>query len=140
MNFGRRQDRRFDIEKVRRPLVALIDVVLFLLLYFMLAGSLAAAEAELASTLKTDKQGQGKGSNLVSQILYVEPTGSAPRFRLGDRVVNDKAGLAGVLRQLPKDNGIIVRASPQVQVEAAAAALQACKDAGFEKVTYVPGR
>jgi biopolymer transport protein ExbD len=140
MNFTKREDRRFEIEKVRLPLLALIDVVLFLLLYFMVAGSLAGAEAELSASLRTDKPGKGKGTNLVTQILYVEPAGDAARFRLGDRVVTDKGSLGVVLKQLPKENGIIVKAASQVRVEAAAAALQACKDAGFDKVTYVSAR
>jgi len=140
MKFLRVEDRRFEIEKVRLPLVALIDVVLFLLLYFMIAGTLAGDESLLASALKTDKKGSGRGSDLLAQVLYVEPSPEGVRFRMGDRAVNDRAGLASILRQLPRENGIIVKVSPQAQVEAAAAALQACKDAGFQKVSYVPAR
>lgn len=141
MKFTRSEDRRFALEKVRLPLVALIDVVLFLLLYFMIAGTLSGEEAQLSSSLRTDRPGKGKGSNLVNQILYVESAGGGgTRFRLGDRVVTDKAGLAGLLRQLPKDSGINVKVAPQVTVEAAASALQACRDGGFEKVSYVPSR
>jgi len=139
MKFLRREDRRFEIERVRLPLIALIDVVLFLLLYFMIAGTMAGEESLLASSLRTDKPGKGHGSDLQSQILYVEQAGAAARFRLGDRSVQDRPGLAVLLKQLPKESGIIVKVSPQVRVEAAAAALQACKDAGFQKVSYVPG-
>ncbi len=140
MKFLRDADRRFEMEKVRLPLIALIDVVLFLLLYFMIAGTMAGEESLLASSLRTDKPGKGKGSDLQSQILSVEPSGESARFRLGDRSVQDKAGLAVLIKQLPKESGIIVKVAPQVRVEAAAAALQACKDAGFQKVSYVPGR
>lgn len=139
MKFLRREDRRFELEKVRLPLVALIDVVLFLLFYFMIAGTLAGEESQLASALRTDKPGKGRGSDLQTQVLYVEPGAGGPRFRLGDRAVEQRPALAVLLKQLPKDGGIIVKVSPQVQVDAAAAALQACKDAGFQKVSYVPG-
>jgi biopolymer transport protein ExbD len=139
MKFLRREDRRFEIERVRLPLIALIDVVLFLLLYFMIAGTMTGEESLLASSLKTDKPGKGRGSDLQSQILFVESAGDAPRFRLGDRTVQDRPGLASLLKQLPKDSGIVVKVAPQVRVEAAATALQACKDAGFQKVSYVPG-
>jgi biopolymer transport protein ExbD len=128
------------MEKVRLPLIALIDVVLFLLLYFMIAGTMAGEESLLASSLRTDKPGKGKGSDLQSQVLYVEAPQGAQRFRLGDRSVTDKSGLAVLLKQLPREHGIIVKVAPQVRVEAAAAALQACKDAGFQKVSYVPGK
>jgi biopolymer transport protein ExbD len=140
MKFTRTEDRRFEIEKVRLPLIALIDVVLFLLLYFMIAGTLAGEESLLASSLKTDKRGSGRGSDLQAQILYVEAGPDGPRFRLGDRAVTDRPGLASILRQLSRDNGIIVKVAPQAHVDAAATALQACKDAGFQKVSYVPGR
>jgi biopolymer transport protein ExbD len=140
MKFTRSEDRRFAIEKVRLPLVALIDVVLFLLLYFMIAGTLAGDESLLASSLKTDKRGAGRGSDLQAQILFVEAGSQGAQFRLGDRVVTDKAGLASILRLLPRENGIVVKVAPQVAVEGAAAALQACKDAGFQRVSYVPGR
>jgi biopolymer transport protein ExbD len=140
MKFTRSEDRRFAIEKVRLPLVALIDVVLFLLLYFMIAGTLAGDESLLASSLQTEKRGAGRGSDLQAQILYVEGSPQGTRFRLGDRVVNDRAGLASLLRQLPRENGILVKVAPQARVDGAAAALQACKDGGFQKVSYVPAR
>ena len=140
MKFLRREDRRFGIERVRLPLIPLIDVVLFLLLYFMIAGTMAGEESQLASSLRTDKPGKGRGSDLQTQVLYVEAAGGQTRFRLGERSVPDRAGLAGLLKQLPREGGIIVKVSGQVRVEAAASALQACKDAGFQKVSYVPGK
>jgi biopolymer transport protein ExbD len=117
MKFTRSEDRRFEIERVRLPLVALIDVVLFLLLYFMIAGSLAGAEAEQATSLRSDKP--GKGQRL--QPGQPDPVCRAGRegygtFRLGDRVVNDKSALPALLRQLPKENGINVKGSPRVTV------------------------
>src|SRR5262245_8050894 len=140
MKFLRAEDRRFELEKVRLPLIALIDVVLFLLLYFMIAGTMTGDEAQLSASLRTDKPGKGRGSDLQSQVLFVEAGGAGTRFRLGDRSVQDKAGLSGLLRQLPRDSGIIVKVAPAVQVESAAAALQACRDAGFQKISYVPGK
>lgn len=139
MKFTRAEDRRFGIEKVRLPLIALIDVVLFLLLYFMIAGTGTGDESQLPSALKTDKRGSGRGSDLQSQVLYVEGAGDQARFRVGERVMADKAALAPILKQLPKENGIRIRVAPEANVAAAAAALQACVDAGFDKVSYVPG-
>lgn len=142
MKFLRKEDRRFTPEKVRLPLVALIDVVFFLLIYFVIAGTLAGEEAQLAAALKADKQGPGKGSDLAPQILFVEPgplAGKA-RFRLGDRTMEDRASLAAVLKQLPKANGVIIRVAGGVTVDSAAAALQATHDAGFQKVSYVPAK
>lgn len=139
MKFLRREDRRFYPEKVRLPLVALIDVVFFLLIYFVTAGTLAGEEAQLPSALRTESQ--GRGSDLSPQVLFVEP--GAPgraRFRIGERTMDTREALTAVLRQLPRENGVIVRVSSGVTVEAAAAALQATRDAGFQKVSYVPAR
>ncbi len=142
MKFLRREDRRFVPEKVRLPLVALIDVVFFLLIYFVIAGTMAGEEAQLAAALRADKQGPGKGSDLAPQVLFVEPSAMAgrARFRLGDRSIEDKASLTSVLKQLPKENGVIVRVASGVTVDAAAVALQATRDAGFQKVSYVPSK
>ena len=142
MKFLRREDTRFAPERVRLPLIALIDVVFFLLIYFVIAGTLAGEESQLAAALRADKQGPGKGSDLAPQILFVEPAAMAgkARFRLGERVMEDRASLAAVLRQLPKDNGVIVRVASGVTVDAAATALQATHDAGFQRVSYVPAK
>lgn len=121
----------------RLPLVALIDVVLFLLLYFMMAGSLAPVEANLSTTLKTDQRGSG-AADLVPQIVNVEAPGGTVRFRLGDRAVPDRPQLTSLLSQLPKAGGVVVRVAGEAPVWSAAAAVQACKDAGFNKVSYVP--
>jgi len=138
VKFTRAQERRFSIEKVRLPLVALIDVILFLLIYFVMAGSLAAQESQLSSALQTEKQKAGPGSDLAPQVLFVEGKPGETRFRIGERVMRDRPALTGVLKQLPKENGIRVRVSGETVVESAAAALQACRDAGFQKVSYVP--
>lgn len=141
MKFLRREDRRFQPEKVRLPLVALIDVVFFLLIYFVIAGTMAGEEAQLAAALRADKQGAGKGSDLSPQLLFVEPgaTGKA-RFRIGERQTEDRLSLTAILKQLPRENGVIMRVASGVTVEAAAAALQATRDAGFVKVSYVPAK
>ncbi len=130
---------RIDPASIRLPLIALIDVILFILLYFMLAGTLAAEEADLATSLRTEK-GATAASDLAPQTLIVESAAGAPQFRLGERVVADRASLLGVLSQLRKEMGIIIRVRGDVPVSAAATAVQACKDAGFTRVSYVPSR
>jgi len=140
MKLVRTEDTRFQLEKVRLPLVALIDVVLFLLMYFVIAGTLAAEESQLATSLKTDRKSAGQGSDLQPLVLNVEPAGSSYRFRLGERSVTDQASLAALLKQLPKGEGIVVRVSDAVTMDAVASAHQAVNDAGFSKVSYVPSK
>lgn len=126
--------------RYKLSLIALIDVVLFLLLYFMVAGTLAPEEKNLPSTLEAERgAGRGAAVDLQPQVVQVTPgADGAPEFRIGARVIRDKAELVQVLRVLPKDGGVFVKTSGRVKVGAAAAALQACRDAGFVRVTYVP--
>jgi biopolymer transport protein ExbD len=135
-----RSRTRIDPASIRLPLIALIDVILFILLYFMLAGSLAAQEADLATALRTEKGAGAAASDLVPQMLVVEAGGAGPQFRLGERIATDRASLLVVLGQLRKEVGIIIKVRGDVPVGAAATAVQACKDAGFTRVSYVPSR
>lgn len=92
MNF-RSQSRRAG-RIPRLPLVALIDVVLFLLMYFMLATDLGGAEKTLASALKTDSRAvgsSGKGSALRPQIIRVASTDTGHLFRIGERELRDES-------------------------------------------------
>ncbi len=131
---------RLDPASIRLPLIALIDVILFILLYFMLAGTLAPEEADLSTALRADKGSGARAADLLPQELFVEMAAGAVRFRLGERSMADRESLVGVLRQLPKENGVVIRVSGEVTIAAAATAVQACKDSGFVKVSYVPGR
>jgi len=132
---------RLDPAQLRLPLIALIDVVLFLLMYFMFAGSLAAEEQQLAAALRTSGGGgTGRTSNLQAQIVRVEAVDGRTVFGIGERTVATGRELAEILRMLPKESGVIVKVSGAVSVEAAAEALQACHDAGFDRISYAPAK
>lgn len=118
-------------------LIAFIDVILFILLYFMMAGNLSPPEAELASALQTAK-GESAAQDLAPQVVQVDIADSRAVFTVGERVFTDRASLTAVLRQLNKEAGVFVKVASRAPVGAAAAAVQACRDAGFAKVSYVP--
>lgn len=137
MRLTRSHGGKFELEKVRLPLVAFIDVVLFLLLYFVISGNMAAEEQILSTTLGAS---QGRSQSLLqSQMLVIEIQNGLVVYRIGERVMPDREALAGVLAQLPHDAGIIVRPSPEVPVEATAAAVQEAKNAGFTRISYLVG-
>jgi biopolymer transport protein ExbD len=137
MNLSR--TKRTELEIPRLPLVALIDVVFFLLLYFIMAGNLAPIEPNLETALRTDKRSGEASSNLIPQIVSVDATSEGRWvYRLGERTLTDKESLATVLKSLSKQGGVVVRVSGSVPVHAVAGAIQACKDAGFTKISYVP--
>lgn len=137
MRFAVRSRSLLGRHTMRLQLIAMIDVVLFILLYFMLSSSFAATESTLDAALGVEGRG-GRGSNLQPQVVMVEVRDGAAVFVIGERVVKDRAGLENVLTLLPKDQGVFVKVSGSVPVEAAAAALQAATNAGFKKISYVP--
>lgn len=135
MRFSR--PRRPTLSMVRIPLVALIDVVLFLLMYFIMAGELASSgERWLSSTLRTDQR--STATNLQAQVLRVDPSPQGVAYSIGDRRAASTRELVLILGALPKEAGVLVRVSGDVPVEHAARAVQACRDSGFDKVSYVP--
>jgi biopolymer transport protein ExbD len=133
------RSKKKEFKVPRLPLAAFIDVTLFLLLYFMLASDFSKQESWIDASLAAEQRGAPAG-NLQPQVVTVGVSGETPVFRLGDLVLNDRAGLEGVLRRLPKDGGVFVKVPGEVPVWAAAMALQAARDAGFNKVSYVPMR
>jgi biopolymer transport protein ExbD len=140
MAFRRRKRRRLDPAALRLPLIALIDVVLFLLMYFMVAGTLGSEERELSTTLGVDRgSGGGAASGLLPTILRVDKAerGDGPAFRLGDRVLKSQTALTELLAALPKESGVVIKSGEGVTVGDVAAALQACKDAGFAKISFL---
>ncbi len=135
MRFVKRRNR--DGELPELPMTSLIDIVFLLLVFFIVTVNFAR-EQELWSALQAEQQASGRAADLRPQIVHVQNRDGSPAFVIGDRVFRDKAALADLLRRLPKEGGVFVKVDGDVTVEAAAAALQATKDAGFIKVTYVP--
>ncbi len=142
MRLSRRRTGRLEVEDLRLPLIALIDVVLFLLFYFIIAGTMAGAETELPTALGTSRSGPGQSSSLQPQVLsivWVTGAGdSHAEFRLGQRTMRERRTLQNVLAALPKDVGLIVKPGADVPVEATATAIQAARDAGFRRISYAP--
>jgi biopolymer transport protein ExbD len=124
---------------MRLPLVALIDVVLFLLLYFVVSYSVSGEERELGvalATIGTGMQAGAAGSEPRPQMVLVRWAGEGPEFRVGSDVVAGGRALVALLEGLPKEPGMVVAAAADAPVEATAAAIQAGRDAGFEKISY----
>ena len=117
----------------------MIDVTFLLLLYFMVTTVLAKPEDRLSPSLQTTRENPaGASADFQPQIVEVLAVGGAPAFRLGTAVIRDKTALTEALAVLHKPSGLFVKVYGDVPVAAAAAALQAARDAGFDQVTYVP--
>lgn len=119
------------------PLISLIDVVFLLLIYFLVTSDFSQQERRLPSAVQTEGGGV-RAVDLQPQIVDISTDSQGVLFTIGQVSARDKASLTRVLARLPREPGVAVRASPEAPVSAVAAALQAAKDAGFEKRSYVP--
>ena len=128
---GTRSKRR----PVRLPLVGMIDVFFLLLVYFIVSTTLAIPEDELSAALR--QQNEESASDLQPQLVEVLAQGGSVVFKVGGQQLVSQEDLRELLTQLPKEAGVFLRVDDAAPVWAAAAALQACHDAGYEKLTYV---
>ncbi len=133
MKFKRRER---STRMPRLQTVALIDVVLFLLLYFISATELAPDESQLSAALRTDARGTGS-SSFTPQVLTVT---RGPVYRIGDRAITSRDALAALAKQLPREAGVVIRVTDDADAGSVAEAIQLFHDAGFLKISYVPAR
>jgi biopolymer transport protein ExbD len=132
---GRKRARATRIGAL--PLTSMIDVVFLLLIFFLVTSNFAQQERELPSALQTDGGGV-RASDLQPQIVEIRLLDGSPVFVLGERAVRSSDDLRSLIIQLPKEPGVAVKSDPDVPISAVAAALQAARDAGFTKRSYVP--
>lgn len=139
MNFSvpssMKQRRRLLME-----MTPMIDVVFLLLVFFLVSTTQEPPESQLSPALQAERSESGAAMDYELQLVDIAVIDGVPGFRLGEQVFRSRDGLREVLRLLPKEQGIFVRGSDQVEAHWAASALQACEDAGFRRVTYVPAR
>ncbi len=119
------------------PLTSMIDVVFLLLIFFLVTANFAQEEHKLPATLQTEGGGV-RSSDLQPQILQIQMQDNKPIWVIGELVVHDSKAIEQVLSSLPKEPGIAIKSAPDAPISAIAAALQAARNAGFQKRSYVP--
>jgi len=134
MKFARHTERSRKI--VRLPLVGMIDVFFLLLVYFVVSATLAIPEDELSAALQQESK-DASASDLQPQLVHVLPGDSSPIFVVGNQRLTTQEQLTELLSKLQREAGVFLSVDDAAPVWAAAAALQACHDAGYEKLTYV---
>ena len=133
----RKSRRRSD--RIPLELASMIDVTFLLLIYFMVTMILSPTEDRLSPTLQTQRDTEsGPASDFQPQVVEVTVVEGAPAYRVGRRVVRDRAALADVLGALPTAPGLFVKVDDGVPVGYVATAMQVARHSGFEQVTYVP--
>lgn len=133
-----RQTRR-GLSQVALNLTSMIDIIFLLLIYFMVTMVVSQPEDRLSPTLQTKRNAaSGDSTDFQPQVIEVLLVDGAPGYRLGSQIFRDKESLADRLIELPTEAGVFITVSGNVSVGFATAAVQAARDADFEKVTYVP--
>ena len=134
-----RPPRRRSLDQVPLNLASMIDVTFLLLIYFMVSTVLAPDERTLETAIKREQEGASPDDrDFRPQRVRVLRDAEGPLWRLGGRVIRDRAELGRVMTDLPTEAGMVVEVEGGVPVEIAVAALQAARDAGFTEVSYVP--
>jgi biopolymer transport protein ExbD len=124
---------------IELQMTSMIDVTFLLLIFFMVTSNFMKTERELDPAIKINKQASHSQSHLEPTIIQVEQGKSDFVMKLGGREFTTAAELIVILRQLEnKTEGAFVRVAPDAPFELAASAIQACKSAGFLKVSYQP--
>lgn len=117
-------------------MTSMIDATFLLLAYFIFTAAVGTHEAQLMADVTAARVGRG-ASALSQQVVDVESDGVGALFRIGSREVRGREALAAILKQLPRDLGVVIRVHSGPDVAAVAAAMQAAHDAGFARVSYV---
>lgn len=138
MNFIPLEKRRRRGRLFRMEMTPMIDVIFLLLIYFFLTSTYSPPESSLSPALQAQRVSGGAGADFTPQVVDVMVRDGRPVFTLLDRVFVTQEELRIALERLPKEPGVFVRGSGQSVAGHAVSALQAARDAGFAKVTYVP--
>jgi len=133
--------RRISHEtKLDLNMTPMIDMIFLLLIFFIATAAFVAAERNLDSAIKPKQQVAASAArDLEPAVVDIVRGGAGFVFKVGGRELTTQDELTGVLKQFPyKLDGAFVRVSGDVPFGLAAAAIQACKDADFVTVSYVP--
>ncbi len=138
MKLSNRQ--RTKSNKIELSMTSMIDVVFLLLIFFLVTTTFIAPERQLKTNVKTQQENANPSSvDLEPAIIDVIVIGGVPSYRLGAIETNDIDELEEVLSSFEnKIDGAFIRAANDVPFEMPVRAINACKQAGFTIVTYVP--
>jgi biopolymer transport protein ExbD len=126
--------------KLEMQMTSMIDVVFLLLIFFMVTSSFQKTERELDPAVKVERRAGARTQDLAPAIVEIVRAASGQFvYKLGGRETASATELTDVLSQFEnKTGGAFVRAADAAPYAMAAAAIQACKDARFTSVSYVP--
>ena len=132
MNLNRR--RRESVESP--SLSSLIDVVFLLLAYFVLTAAFVIPERGLTPAISVDGHGAKSSVEAEPQIVQVRMQSGQVMYQLGAQTHSSLKTLRAALRLLPREPGLVIKASAGTPFGAGAGAIQAGRDVGFVDITW----
>lgn len=125
--------------RMQLNLASMIDVVFLLLIFFLFSSIISPSESQLTPNIQTQSANSAsRSTDFAPQVVSVEVVEGQPAYRIGSRIIKQRSELLTLLRDLPHELGVFVKVDDAVPIGFAVGALQCCRDAGFDKVTYVP--
>jgi biopolymer transport protein ExbD len=131
---SRRHGSKIDLQ-----MTSMIDCVFLLLIFFMVTSSFNRAERELDAGLAAKATTTKAAGDLAPIVVEIIRANGTFVYQVGGRQLPSPEELTDVLRKIEnKLDGAFVRAADDAPFVMAAAAIQACKDAGFLKTIFAP--
>lgn len=126
--------------KLELSMTSMIDVVFLLLIFFMVTTSVVMSERQLRPAIQVEEETTSSApSDLDPAVVEVVFSNGRFVYRLGANEFTDPDPLTETLRAFDnKYDGAFVRVADDAPFDMSAAALQACRTAGFPAVSYVP--
>ena len=126
--------------QITLEMTSMIDVVFLLLIFFIVTASFTKTERDLDAVTKVnEKSSAASETDLEPAIVLLANVDGSWVYQIGTNNLTTFAELEEVLNQFPnKEDGAFVRAPDAAPYGMAAAAIQACKNAEFPGVSYVP--
>jgi len=127
-------------KKIELQMTSMIDVVFLLLIFFMTTAAFVKTERDLDSAIKVKKKSATAArADFEPAIVDIVRDGETFVYKMGSRKMTTQDDLIALLRRMEnKGDGAFVRVRDEAPFHMAAAAVQACKKAGFQLVSYVP--
>ncbi|MEW4455231.1 biopolymer transporter ExbD [Bremerella sp. JC817] len=132
--------KRAHKRQITLEMTSMIDVVFLLLIFFIVTASFTKTERDLDAVTKVnEKSSAASETDLEPAIVLLANVDGSWVYQIGTNNLTTFAELEEVLNQFPnKEDGAFVRAPDAAPYGMAAAAIQACKNAEFPGVSYVP--
>ncbi len=121
-------------------MTSMIDVVFLLLIFFIVTSSFVKTERQLEPTIKVKKKSVAQAAaDMEPAIVELVRSGNRFVYKIGSLEMTSDEELTKVLERFDnKSDGAFVRVADGAPFHMVAAAIQACKDAKFMTVSYVP--